>query len=332
MTVFEKLKNELVTTQYTWLITGVAGFIGSHLLEILLQLNQKVIGLDNFSTGFRHNLDDVLAKITPALQRNFIFYEGDICRLEDCQKAVAGVDYVLHQAALGSVSRSIETPAATNATNVTGFLHMLMAAKEAKVKRFVYASSSSVYGDSPVLPKTESHMGHPLSPYAVSKYTNELYAKTFANCYGMESIGLRYFNIFGPRQNKQGPYAAVIPLWITSLLKDEPIYINGDGLTSRDFCYVDNAVEANLLAATVTDKAAVNQVYNITIGEQTTLNTLFAFIARHLNREKQPCYRDFRNGDIRHSLADIRQAKKLLGYSASVPVAIGLKKTIDWFC
>lgn len=332
MTAFEKLKNELMTTSYTWLITGVAGFIGSHLLEMLLQLNQKVVGLDNFSTGFRHNLNDVFEKVSPALRRNFILHEGDICRLEDCQKAVANVDYVLHQAALGSVPRSIETPAATNATNVGGFLNMLIAARQANVKRFVYASSSSVYGDSTISPKTESYVGNPLSPYAVSKYTNELYAKVFANCYGVENIGLRYFNIFGPRQNRQGPYAAVIPLWISSLLKDEPVYINGDGLTSRDFCYVDNAVEANLLAATVTDPAALNQVYNITVGEETTLNALFQFMTRHLNVTKQPYYRAFRQGDIRHSLADIERAKQLLGYSANVSLATGLQKTMTWFC
>lgn len=329
---FDEIKTLLSKTQYTWLVTGAAGFIGSSLVETLLKLNQRVVGLDNFSTGFKYNLDDVIEHIDPALRTNFSFQEGDICQLSDCQKAVKGVDYVLHQAALGSVPRSIATPDLTNETNVTGFLHMLMAAKEANVKRFVYASSSSVYGDSPILPKVETHVGNPLSPYAVSKYSNELYAKAFSNCYGMQTIGLRYFNIFGPRQNPEGPYAAVIPLWITSLLKKEPVYINGDGKTSRDFCYIDNAVQVNLLAAKTKNQAALNRVYNVTVGEQTTLNQLFGMISSQLDPTTEPVYRDFRNGDIRHSLADISQTQKILGYAPSFNVLKGLKQTIEWFC
>lgn len=328
---FEKLKKQLVSKQYTWLITGVAGFIGSNLLSALLRHNQKVVGLDNFATGFQKNLDEILDEIEPAQRNNFIFYKGDICKIDDCRKAVAGVDFVLHQAALGSVPRSIATPEITNETNVTGFLNMLIAAKDAKVKRFIYASSSSVYGDSPVLPKKEGHVGNPLSPYAVSKYTNELYAKAFSNCYGIDTIGLRYFNIFGPRQNPQGPYAAVIPLWITSLLKDEDVYINGDGETSRDFCFIENAIQANLLAALVQDKQALNQVYNVTVGEQTTLNQLYKMISSHLSVSKQPVYRDFRGGDILHSLADVNHAQKMLGYSPMYNVKKGLGQTIEWF-
>ena len=320
-----------MNNQYTWLITGVAGFIGSNLLEVLLKLNQKVIGLDNFSTGYQHNIDDVLNTIEASQRKNFQFYEGDIRQLNDCKKAVVGVDFVLHQAALGSVPRSIATPDITNETNVTGFLHMLMASKDAKIKRFVYASSSSVYGDSPVLPKSESHVGNPLSPYAVSKYTNELYATAFSSCYEIETMGLRYFNVFGPRQNPHGPYAAVIPLWILSLLKNTPIYINGDGETSRDFCYIENAIQANLAAALTTHPQASNSVYNVTVGEATTLNQLFNKISSHLKIEQKPIYRDFRSGDIRHSLADISRSEMLLDYVPTCTVMKGLEKTIDWF-
>lgn len=330
MNQYEKIKTELSRHQYTWLITGVAGFIGSNLLETLLKLNQKVIGLDNFSTGFQQNIDDALNQVDPIYHANFYFQEGDICKLNDCQMAVKNVDFVLHHAALGSVPRSIATPELTNETNVTGFLNILMAAKDAKVKRFIYASSSAVYGDSPILPKTESHVGNPLSPYAVSKYSNELYASAFANCYHMETVGLRYFNIFGPRQSPLGPYAAVIPLWITALLKNEPIYINGDGETSRDFCYVDNAIQANLLAA-MANRDAINKVYNITVGEQTTLNQLFTMLVTFLDLSQQPIYREFRNGDIRHSLADINQANKLLNYVPKHNVQKGLEQTLAWF-
>lgn len=317
--------------QFTWLITGVAGFIGSNLLEILLKLNQKVIGIDNFSTGYQHNIDDVLQSVTVSQRNNFTFYEGDIRQLKDCQQCVQGVDYVLHQAALGSVPRSIDTPDVTHATNVTGFLNILIASKDAKVKRFVYASSSSVYGDSPILPKVESQVGNPLSPYAVSKYTNELYAKAFATCYQIETIGLRYFNVFGPRQNPSGPYAAVIPLWILSLINNEPVYINGDGETSRDFCYIDNAIQANIKAALTTNADAVNKVYNVTVGEQTTLNQLFKLISSYLSSSQQPVYRDFRSGDIRHSLADISQIQKCLRYLPEGNMKAGLQQTISWF-
>lgn len=331
MNAFETLKKTLLQTQYIWLITGVAGFIGSNLLETLLRLNQKVVGLDNFSTGYQKNIDDALKNVSAMQQANFRFYAGDIRHLADCQTAVTGVDFVLHQAALGSVPRSIAQPEVTNDTNVTGFMHILLAAKDARVKRFVYASSSAVYGDSPVLPKVETHIGNPLSPYAVSKYTNELYAKAFSNCYGIDTIGLRYFNVFGPRQNPEGPYAAVIPLWILSLLNKQPIYINGDGETSRDFCYIQNAVQANLLSACIENPAALNRVYNITVGERTTLNELFHMISHYLAISAQPIYRDFRNGDIKHSLADISQTQNNLGYAPTDLVREGLNKTIDWF-
>lgn len=328
----EELKHDLIKNPKIWLITGVAGFIGSNILSTLLRLNQRVIGLDNFATGYQYNLDDALSEVTPSQRDNFTFYQGDIRNLDDCKRAVAGVDYVLHHAALGSVPRSIATPDITNETNVSGFLHMIMAAKDAKVKRFIYASSSSVYGDSPILPKVETHIGNPLSPYAVSKYTNELYAKAFANCYGLKTIGLRYFNIFGPRQNPNGPYAAVIPLWITAIMNNQPVYINGDGETSRDFCFVDNAVQANILAALTNSDDAMNSVFNITVGEQTTLNDLHKMISSHLHKTEQPIYRSFREGDIRHSLADISHSRTLLGYQPTHDVKKGLKNTIDWFC
>lgn len=332
MNGFDEIKHELSQHQYTWLITGVAGFIGSNLLEALLKLNQKVIGLDNFSTGYQQNIDDALSSVSSEQRELFTFYHGDIRKVDDCQKAVQGVDYVLHQAALGSVPRSIATPEATNETNVTGFVNILISAKNEKVKRFIYASSSAVYGDSPILPKEETHIGNPLSPYAVSKYTNELYAKAFSTCYGIETIGLRYFNIFGPRQNPHGPYAAVIPLWITSLLKNDRVYINGDGQTSRDFCYIENAIQANLLAALTKEKKAINRVYNVTVGEQTTLNELYEMIRASLKSSSRPAYRDFRGGDIRHSLADIKQIKTLLGYLPLYTVKNSIDDTINWFC
>lgn len=332
MIAYNKLKESLGSTPYTWLITGVAGFIGSNLLENLLRLNQNVIGLDNFSTGFRENIDDVLSLVTPKQAAQFKFIQGDIRNLQDCKNAMIDVDYVLHQAALGSVPRSIVMPESTNETNISGFLNMLIAAKDAQVRRFVYASSSSVYGDSAVLPKIESAIGKPLSPYAVSKYSNELYASAFANCYGLETIGLRYFNIFGPRQSPTGPYAAVIPLWIMALLNNEPIYINGDGETTRDFCYIENAVQANFLAATVDNNKAINKVYNTSVGNQITLNQLYKTICSYLNLSPSAIYKDFRPGDIRHSLADISLSQKLLGYCPSDAVDVGLEKTIKWFC
>jgi len=327
---YEKLKEDLKLNQYTWLITGVAGFIGCNLLETLLQLDQIVIGIDNFSTGFQANLDEVLSIFPQKQQNHFKFYEGDICSPEDCKKVMQGVDIVLHQAALGSVPRSIKAPELTNATNVNGFLNVLTAAKEAEVKRFVYASSSSVYGDSQELPKNEEKIGNPLSPYAVSKYTNELYAKAFSTCYGIKTIGLRYFNVFGPRQNPNGPYAAVIPLWVNALKEKKPVYINGDGETTRDFCYVDNAIQANLLAAMTANSEAMNRVYNIAVNEQNTLKKLYDMIVENLNLSNaKVIYRNFRDGDIRHSLANIDNANRLLGYVPQYNLDDGLKKMLE---
>jgi len=329
MTAYTQLQTRLQVEPHTWLITGVAGFIGSNLLETLLKLNQCVVGLDNFATGHQRNLDEVQTLVTPTQWANFRFINGDIRNLADCQKAVTGVDHVLHQAALGSVPRSVADPITTNATNICGFLNMLVSARDAKVKRFVYAASSSTYGDHPALPKVEDTIGKPLSPYAVTKYVNELYADVFGKTYGLQSIGLRYFNVFGPRQDPNGAYAAVIPKWISSMLKSEPIYINGDGETSRDFCFVNNAVQANLLAATTPNPDAVNQVYNVAVGDRTTLNELFALIRDNLavhgiTVDIKPVYRDFRAGDVRHSLADIGRAANFLGYSPTHRLTQGL--------
>ncbi len=327
---YGRLKRELAAAPKTWLITGVAGFIGSNLLETLLNLDQKVFGIDNFATGHRHNLDEVKGLVNEAQWACLKFIEGDICSLDDCRRACEGVDYVLHQAALGSVPRSLEDPIATNASNINGFLNMLVAARDAKVARFVYAASSSTYGDHPGLPKVEKIIGRPLSPYAVTKYVNELYAEVFARCYGFETIGLRYFNIFGPRQDPGGAYAAVIPKWTAAMIADEPVYINGDGETSRDFCYIANAVQANLLAASSTAPNALNQVYNVAVGDRSTLNDLFAELMKllaprfpHLVGAK-PVHRDFRAGDVRHSQADISKAQSLLGYVPSHRFAEGL--------
>lgn len=330
----------------TWLITGVAGFIGSNLLETLLNLDQRVVGLDNFATGHRHNLEEVRSLVTPQRWSRFRFHEGDIRQLADCHQAmqwqapnggpVEPVQHVLHQAALGSVPRSIADPIATNGANVTGFLNMLVAARDARVKCFTYAASSSTYGDHPALPKVEDRIGKPLSPYAVTKYVNELYADVFARAYGLNSIGLRYFNVFGRRQDPEGAYAAVIPKWTASLLKGETVFINGDGETSRDFCFVDNAVQANLLAATATDEAALNQVYNVAVGDRTTLNQLVKALELAL-REVQPIpepqlvYREFREGDVRHSQADVSKARRLLGYEPTHRVGDGLKSTMSWY-
>ena len=328
---------ELARTSRTWLITGVAGFIGSNLLETLLRLDQRVVGLDNFATGHRRNLEEVRSLVSPTQWQRFTFLEGDIRDLAVCRQACEGVDYVLHQAALGSVPRSIEDPVATNQSNVDGFLHMLVAAREAGVQSFVYAASSSTYGDHPRLPKVEEEIGRPLSPYAVTKYVNELYAEVFDRCYGFRSIGLRYFNIFGPRQDPEGAYAAVIPKWIAAMIRDEPVYINGDGETSRDFCYVDNAIQANLLAATSRDEAARGQVYNIAVGRRTTLNELFELLRAELAprfphlKDKRPLHRDFRPGDVRHSLADISKAQRLLHYQPTHTVEEGLRIAMDWY-
>jgi UDP-N-acetylglucosamine 4-epimerase len=337
MSDYETLKIQLQYKQHTWLITGVAGFIGSNLLEALLQLNQKVVGLDNFSTGHQRNFDEVQRIVTSAQWQNFSFIQADICNLTDCQTACTGVDYVLHQAALGSVPRSVEDPITANASNITGFLNMLVAARDAKVKRFVYAASSSTYGDHPGLPKVEDQIGKPLSPYAITKYVNELYADVFGKTYGLQSIGLRYFNVFGPRQDPEGAYAAVIPKWIDSLIKGEPVYINGDGETSRDFCYIANVVQANLLAASTPNTEAVNQVYNIAVGDRTTLNELYAQLKQNLIslcphlKDAQAVYREFRSGDVRHSLASIDKARVMLGYEPAQSMGQGVVLAMPWY-
>ncbi len=334
---YGRLQMQLQAAPKAWLVTGAAGFIGSNLLETLLSLNQRVVGLDNFATGHQRNLDQVQGLVTPEQWRNFRFTQGDIRHLADCHAACEGVDYVLHQAALGSVPRSVEDPITTNGANITGFLNMLVAARDAKVARFVYAASSSTYGDHPDLPKVEDNIGKPLSPYAVTKYVNELYADVFARSYGFSSIGLRYFNVFGPRQDPDGAYAAVIPKWVASMIKGEPIYINGDGETSRDFCFIANVVQANLLAATSNNPDAANQVYNVAVGDSTTLNQLFAHLyAGLLPRCPQlsavkPFYRDFRAGDVRHSLADIGKASRLLGYVPTQRIGDGLEMAMDWY-
>ena len=337
MSAYETLKIQLIANQHTWLITGVAGFIGSNLLEALLQLNQKVVGLDNFSTGHKRNLDEVQTLVTPEQWQNFQFMHADICNLADCQTACTGIDYVLHQAALGSVPRSVEDPITTNNSNVTGFLNMLIAARNSKVKRFVYAASSSTYGDDQGLYKMEDRIGKPLSPYAVTKYVNELYANVFEKAYGLQSIGLRYFNVFGPRQDPEGAYAAVIPKWISSMIKGEPICINGDGETSRDFCYIANVVQANLLASTTHNTQAINQIFNIAVGSRTTLNDLHTELKQNLTgsyphlKDAQAVYKEFRPGDVRHSLASIDKARELLGYSPTQNMSQGLMLAISWF-
>lgn len=324
--------------QRTWLVTGAAGFIGSHLAETLLQHDQKVVGLDNFATGKQENIDLVLASVGAEKGRNYRFISGDIRYPEVCREACRDVNVVLHQAALGSVPRSLANPAETNSANIDGFLNMLIAARDTGVARFVYAASSSTYGDNKRLPMIESEIGRPLSPYALTKYVDELYADVFARCYAMETIGLRYFNVFGPRQDPDGAYAAVIPRWISALLNDQPVHINGDGSTARDFCFIRNTVQANILAATVEDPSAVNEVYNVAIGAQTSLNELFQMI-RQLVAEhhpeahaRQPEYRDFRAGDIPRSEADIGKARRLLGYRPAWTVAEGLQRTVDWYC
>ena len=320
-----------------FLITGVAGFIGSNLLETLLKQNNNVVGLDNFSTGHQKNLQEVRRLVSSEQWSRFRFIEGDIRNPEDCKAACDGADVVLHQAALGSVPRSIEDPINTNANNIDGFLNMLVAARDAKVKRFVYAASSSTYGDHPDLPKVEDKIGRPLSPYAVTKVVNELYADVFAKTYAMECVGLRYFNVFGRRQDSNGAYAAVIPKWTAALIKSEPVIINGDGETSRDFCYIDNVVQANLLAATTNNPDAVNQVYNVAVGERTSLNDLYREIHQQLLpryshlAEAKPTYRDFRSGDVRHSLANISKARSLLRYSPTCRLRDGLAEAVVWY-
>jgi UDP-N-acetylglucosamine/UDP-N-acetylgalactosamine 4-epimerase len=334
---YEEVQEALRGHPRKWLVTGAAGFIGSHLVERLLVLDQRVVGLDNFATGYARNLDSVREIVGPGRWRNLDFIEGDIRDLAACRHAAAGADYVLHQAALGSVPRSIADPLATHEANVTGFVNVLLASRDAGVARFVYAASSSTYGDHPALPKVEEVIGRPLSPYAVTKYANELYADVFGRCYGLNSIGLRYFNIFGARQDPDGAYAAVIPRWVAQFMGREPVYINGDGATSRDFCYVDNAVQANLLAATVSEPAALNQVYNVAVSERTTLNELYemqrALLVEHCPwvKDAKPVYREFRDGDVRHSQADISKAQRLLGYAPSHRIADGLREAMGWY-
>ncbi len=327
---YSELEAQLVSTPKHWLVTGVAGFIGSHLAERLLKLNQKVVGLDNFVTGHRANIADF------EKNANFQFLEGDVQDAEICKKALEGVDYVLHQAAIGSVPRSVEKPIDSHNANVNGFIVLINEARKAKVKKFVYASSSSVYGDHPQLPKVEDQIGLPLSPYAANKKIDEVYAQTFENTYGLETTGLRYFNVFGPRQDPKGQYAAVIPLWIDTMKAGNTAFINGDGSYSRDFCYIENVVQANLLSAMNKTENPKN-VFNIAYGERTTLLELFDYLKEAIEDLepglKVPAveHRDFRKGDIPHSLADISRAKEIIQYDPKIDVRTGLKTTVKFF-
>ncbi|MCD0504545.1 SDR family oxidoreductase [Bordetella petrii] len=332
---YESIQRELRQSPRKWLVTGCAGFIGSNLLETLLKLDQTVVGLDNFATGHRHNLDEVRGSVDAAQWARFTFIEGDIRDLEACRQATDGVDHVLHQAALGSVPRSLNDPITTNEVNISGFLNMLVAARDAKVQSFVYAASSSTYGDHPGLPKVEDIIGKPLSPYAVTKYVNELYADVFARSYGFASVGLRYFNVFGKRQDPDGAYAAVIPKWTAAMIRGDDVVINGDGETSRDFCFVENAVQANLLASLAPEDGR-NQVYNVAYSGRTTLNQLYRYLAQALGTQgvqydKQPVYAEFRAGDVRHSQADIGKAGKLLGYQPAYDILRGLQTAMPWY-
>jgi len=337
MSVYGNLKTTLAAEPKTWLVTGVAGFIGSHLLERLLKLEQRVIGLDNFSTGYQKNLEEVRALVGESRWARFQMVEGDICDAAACRRACERVDFVLHEAALGSVPKSLADPSATHENNVTGFANMAIAARDAGVKRFAFASSSAVYGDEPSSPKVEEKIGSPLSPYAASKMMNEIYAGVFARAYDFSFIALRYFNVFGPRQDPEGAYAAVIPKWIAALLTREPIFINGDGETSRDFCYIENVVQANLLAATSDKPEAINQTYNIAVGQRTTLSELLKLLKGALQAhdpavlDQKPIYRDFRPGDVRHSLADINKARRLLGFEPEYSIETGLQMAMDWY-
>lgn len=336
MTQYQKIQQDLVAVPKTWLVTGVAGFIGSNLLETLLKLDQTVVGLDNFATGYQKNLNEVQRLVSPEQWQRFNLIEGDIRNFTDCQKACTGVNYVLHQAALGSVPRSLADPITTNEVNISGFLNMLTAARDAEVQSFTYAASSSTYGDHPGLPKVEDKIGKPLSPYAVTKYVNELYADVFARSYGFKSVGLRYFNVFGRRQDPDGAYAAVIPKWTASMIKGDTIFINGDGETSRDFCYIENTVQANILAATTQNEDATNQVYNVAVGDRTTLNELFnaikcALARNNVEYKQQPSYRDFRQGDVRHSQANVNKANSLLGYEPKFNIFQGIDEAMAWY-
>lgn len=335
--VYQGLKARLRERPRRWLVTGAAGFIGSHLVEQLLGLDQSVVGLDNFATGSKANVSAVRALVSPEQAERFEFIEGDIRDPAACERACRGVDVVLHQAALGSVPRSIEDPVTSHDVNVTGFLRILAAARAAGIRRVVYASSSSVYGDHPGLPKVEDVVGRVLSPYAATKQADELYAHAFGRCYGLELVGLRYFNVFGPRQDPNGPYAAVVPLWFAGLLRGGEVVINGDGETSRDLCFVENVVQVNLLAASSERAEAVGQVYNVACGDQTTLNELFRLIRERVARSepaaarREPVYRDFRAGDVRHSLADIGKARALLGYAPTHTLGAGLDCAASWY-
>jgi len=335
MARYPEVLEQLRAQPRTWTVTGCAGFIGSNLLETLLGLDQRVVGLDNFATGHQRNLDEVQASVTAEQWGRLRFIEGDIRSLDTCRQAVDGVDYVLHQAALGSVPRSLNDPITTNEVNVSGFLNMLVAARDAKVRSFVYAASSSTYGDHPELPKVEDRIGRPLSPYAVTKYVDELYADVFARSYGFASSGLRYFNVFGKRQDPNGAYAAVIPRWIAAMIRGEDVVVNGDGETSRDFCFVENAVQANLLAA-VTGAEGASQVYNVAFNARTTLNELFhhlrTMLAGHgVAYDKAPVHGEFRPGDVRHSQADIAKARSLLGYEPAYDIVQGLEVAMPWY-
>lgn len=332
---YEVTLEKLKESPKKWLVTGVAGFIGSNLLETLLLNDQIVVGLDNFATGHQKNLDEVQGLVGSERWGKFIFIKGDIRKLDDCINACSGVDYVLHQAALGSVPRSINDPISTNGTNIDGFLNMLVAARDAKVRSFTYAASSSTYGDHPGLPKVEDIIGKPLSPYAVTKYVNELYAEVFSKTYGFKTIGLRYFNVFGKRQDPNGAYAAVVPKWTAAMFANEMVTINGDGKTSRDFCYVKNAIQANLLAAVAKDEAK-NNVYNVAVGDKTELNDLFKYLKEALAvngvvYKHEPEYRDFRAGDVRHSQADIKKAKENLGYLPEYTINMGILEYVSNF-
>jgi len=337
VTAYDKVKSQIRRTPQSWLVTGAAGFIGSHILERLLLLDQRVVGLDNFATGKQQNLDEVSRLVKPKQWARFTLIEGDIRDLNVCQKACSAIDFVLHQAALGSVPRSVADPITANEVNVAGFLNMLVAARDQKVKRFVYAASSATYGDHPDLPKREENIGRPLSPYAATKYFNEIYADVFGRCYGLQTVGLRYFNVYGPRQDPEGAYAAVIPRWIAAMMANQPTQINGDGETSRDFCYVENAVQVNLLAAATSNPEAIGQVYNVALNACTSLNQLFELLRErllpscpHLN-DCEPVYADFRPGDVRHSQADIEKARRLLGYEPTHTFEQGLDEALEWF-
>lgn len=338
MSAYDALAARLRLNPCTWLVTGAAGFIGSNLVQRLLELDQRVVGMDNFATGHRSNLDDVKALVSPAQWSRWTFLESDITSPDACHAACRDVDFVLHQAALGSVPRSLADPLASHRANVDGFVHMMLAARDAKVRRIVYAASSSTYGDHPALPKVEDVIGKPLSPYAATKYVNELYADVFARSYQMQALGLRYFNVFGPRQDPQGAYAAVIPRWLDAMISGQPVYINGDGESSRDFCFIENAVRANLLAATAPlSSGAEHHVLNVAVGERTSLLQLFGYlrgeVARHAPNRivADPIHRDFRAGDARHSQADISRARALIGYEPTHDIRQGLQVLVDWF-